>query len=245
LRDRNPEAERAYRELRGEGVDPLVDVLAELGDLAFRDTGKAHRLYQLVDLPGSRRRRSRLPESPSPDPSRRSCAAPGKWGVRALTQLGDAQAEQGRPATNTSSQLIEWISLPTFRALGALRPRCSHHTSGPDRPLPNTGHRDLRTGYKSQRTDGTFSCEEFVYDHTRDTYRCPAGNSPSTIAGRFTTPRTGLPKAQPAPLRGQHDVQRIFLENGSALKFKYRGFEAVAGPLDLRVVAVGCPDKYD
>jgi hypothetical protein len=27
---------------------------------------------------------------------------------------------------------------------------------------------------KSQRTDGTFSRENFVYDHASDTYRCPA-----------------------------------------------------------------------
>ena len=38
-----------------DGVDPLVDVLAQLGDLALRDAGEAHRLHQLstrrVDTP--------------------------------------------------------------------------------------------------------------------------------------------------------------------------------------------------
>ena len=34
-----------------EGVDPLVDVFAQLGDLALRDAGEAHRLHQLVNPP--------------------------------------------------------------------------------------------------------------------------------------------------------------------------------------------------
>src|SRR6266404_2486076 len=28
---------------------------------------------------------------------------------------------------------------------------------------------------KSQHTDGPFSCDDFVYDHKRDCYICPAG----------------------------------------------------------------------
>src|SRR5207253_9391260 len=28
---------------------------------------------------------------------------------------------------------------------------------------------------KSKRTDDTFSCEDFAYDHASDTYRCPGG----------------------------------------------------------------------
>src|ERR687884_707891 len=30
---------------------------------------------------------------------------------------------------------------------------------------------------KSQRSDGTFSHEDFVYDHASNTYRCPAGKT--------------------------------------------------------------------
>ena len=37
---------------------------------------------------------------------------------------------------------------------------------------------------KSQRSDGTFSRDDFTYDHKRDCYICPAGNSGS--AKRFT-----------------------------------------------------------
>jgi transposase len=47
---------------------------------------------------------------------------------------------------------------------------------------------------KSKRTDGTFSREDFAYDHESDTYRCPAGKTLRHYRRRFTTPRTGVPK---------------------------------------------------
>ncbi len=47
---------------------------------------------------------------------------------------------------------------------------------------------------KSQRTDGTFSRDEFTYDHTSDTYRCPAGKTLQRYRRRFTVPRTGVMK---------------------------------------------------
>ena len=47
---------------------------------------------------------------------------------------------------------------------------------------------------KSQRTDGTFSRDDFTYDHTTDTYRCPAGNTLQHYRRRFAIPRTGIMK---------------------------------------------------
>ncbi|MBV9542036.1 MAG: transposase [Alphaproteobacteria bacterium] len=47
---------------------------------------------------------------------------------------------------------------------------------------------------KSQRTDGTFSREDFAYDHTSDTYRCRAGKTLQHYRRPFTTPRTGVMK---------------------------------------------------
>src|SRR5947209_3769925 len=47
---------------------------------------------------------------------------------------------------------------------------------------------------KSQRTDGTFSREDFAYDHANDTYRCPAGKILQHYRRQFTTPRTGVSK---------------------------------------------------
>jgi transposase len=47
---------------------------------------------------------------------------------------------------------------------------------------------------KSQRTDGTFSREDFTYNHASDTYRCPAGKTLQHYRRRFTIPRTGVMK---------------------------------------------------
>src|ERR1051325_8943883 len=47
---------------------------------------------------------------------------------------------------------------------------------------------------KSQRTDGTFSREDFTSDHASDTYRCPAGKTLQHYRRQFTTPRTGVMK---------------------------------------------------
>jgi transposase len=46
----------------------------------------------------------------------------------------------------------------------------------------------------SKRTDGTFSRQDFTYDHKSDTCRCPAGKILQHYRRRFTTPRTGMPK---------------------------------------------------
>jgi transposase len=47
---------------------------------------------------------------------------------------------------------------------------------------------------KSQRTDGTFSREDFTYDHATDTYHCPAGKTLHHYRRQFTVPRTGIMK---------------------------------------------------
>ncbi len=47
---------------------------------------------------------------------------------------------------------------------------------------------------KSQRTDGTFSRDDFAYDHASDSYQCPAGNTLQHYRRRFTTPRVGVMK---------------------------------------------------
>src|ERR1700724_2342243 len=47
---------------------------------------------------------------------------------------------------------------------------------------------------KSQRPDGTFSREDFAYDHISDTYRCPAGKTLQRYRRRVTAPRSGVMK---------------------------------------------------
>ena len=47
---------------------------------------------------------------------------------------------------------------------------------------------------KSQRTDGTFSRDEFSYDYLTDTDRCLAGKTLRRYRRQFTVPRTGVVK---------------------------------------------------
>ena len=47
---------------------------------------------------------------------------------------------------------------------------------------------------KSQRTDGTFSRDDFTYDYVSDTYHCPAGKTLRRYRRQFTVPRTGVMK---------------------------------------------------
>lgn len=43
---------------------------------------------------------------------------------------------------------------------------------------------------KSKRNYGTFSREDFAYDHASDTYRCPSGKLLQRYRRLFSTPRT-------------------------------------------------------
>src|ERR1043166_6563750 len=61
---------------------------------------------------------------------------------------------------------------------------------------------------KSQRTDGTFSREDFTYDHASDIYRCPAGKTLQHYRRQFTTPRTGVMKDNSMRYRAsKHDCE--------------------------------------
>jgi len=47
---------------------------------------------------------------------------------------------------------------------------------------------------KSERTDGTFSRSDFVYDPERDLYECPGGRELRKYRRAFTKPRAGVSK---------------------------------------------------
>jgi transposase len=65
----------------------------------------------------------------------------------------------------------------------------------------------------SKRTDGTFSRDDFAYDHKSDTYRCPAGKVLQHYRRRFTTPRTGVSKDNMLSYRAsKHDCERCPLK---------------------------------
>src|SRR5262245_45076965 len=53
---------------------------------------------------------------------------------------------------------------------------------------------------KSARTDGTFSREDFAYDHTADVYRCPGGKV-LTTTGTLVNDGATMLRRQQARLR--------------------------------------------
>jgi transposase len=66
---------------------------------------------------------------------------------------------------------------------------------------------------KSQRSDGTFSRDDFVYDHASDTYRCPGGMTLQRYRRQFTTPRTGVMKDNSLRYRAsKRDCQECLLK---------------------------------
>jgi hypothetical protein len=59
---------------------------------------------------------------------------------------------------------------------------------------------------KSQRSDGTFSRDDFSYDQASDTYRCPAAKTLRRYRRPFTVPRSGPIKNNPVRYRAsKHD----------------------------------------
>ena len=59
---------------------------------------------------------------------------------------------------------------------------------------------------KSQRSDGTFSRDDFSYDQASDTYRCPAAKTLRRYRRRFTVPRSGSTKNNAVRYRAsKHD----------------------------------------
>jgi transposase len=68
---------------------------------------------------------------------------------------------------------------------------------------------------KSQHTDGTFSRDDFAYDHVNDTYRCPAGKNLLRYRRRFTVPRSGVMKNNMIYYRAsKHDCGPCPLKSG-------------------------------
>lgn len=66
---------------------------------------------------------------------------------------------------------------------------------------------------KSKRRDGTFSREDFAYDHASDTYRCPAGKLLQLYRRPFTTPRVGVTKDDTLRYRAsKHDCDACALK---------------------------------
>jgi site-specific DNA recombinase len=109
-----------------EGRDPLIDVLAQLGDWALRDAGEPHRLHKIVNPPG------RDAANPGFLDDRHQCLL-GDFArfqkgreIRALPQLRDAQAQRPKPRLEGAVAVAVAVIQPIDAALVA---------SGTDQPL--------------------------------------------------------------------------------------------------------------
>src|SRR5215467_10638836 len=127
-----------------EGVDPLVDVFAQLGDLALRDTAEAHCLHQLVNPPGRDaadpglldHRDQRLLGSLARLEKRRE--------VRSLAQLGNPQLQRAQARVQTTLAISVAVIEPVSAALV---------TAGADQAFDIGLHQNLqhRLGHGSQK----------------------------------------------------------------------------------------------
>jgi site-specific DNA recombinase len=97
------------------GIHALVDVLAELGNLALRDATEAHRLHQIVDPPG----RHAADPGFLNDRHQRLLGGLARLQkgrkVRALPQLRDAQAQRAEPRLKGAVA----VSIPIIQPFGA------------------------------------------------------------------------------------------------------------------------------
>ena len=80
-----------------EGVDPVVDVLAQLADRALADAGQPHRLHQVVDAPGRDAADPGLLDHRHQGLLRRLSRLEERREVAALPQLRDAQLQAAQP----------------------------------------------------------------------------------------------------------------------------------------------------
>ena len=131
-----------------EGIDPLVDVLAELGNLALRDARQAHCLHQPVDAAG------RHAADPGFLNDGHQCLLRGlarlEEGreVGALAQLGDAQAQWPEPGIERAVAVAIAVIEPIA---GALVP------TGADKPFDIGLHQDLQHRFRDSSQEISFA----------------------------------------------------------------------------------------
>ena len=71
---------------------------------------------------------------------------------------------------------------------------------------------------KGERTDGTFSRSDFVFDPASDTYQCPNGKTLQLYRRQFKIQRTGVTKANTRIYRAsQQDCDACALKSAVAL----------------------------
>ena len=89
--------------------------------------------------------------APHPMPSVHGHGSGGRHDNYGSALAAQPGGSQGRPATNTSSQLIVCIGLPTLHAPSAPHPGWSHHTRGSADPRRARRHQEHHAGYEPAR----------------------------------------------------------------------------------------------
>src|SRR4029077_3117312 len=118
-----------------ESVDPFIDVLKELGNLALRDAGQPHRLDQFVDPAGRDATDPGLLDHRDQRLLGRLARLEEWRKVRPLAQLGDAQLERAEPGVEAAVA----VAIAVIEPIGAaLVP------AGADQPFDIGFHQDLQ-----------------------------------------------------------------------------------------------------
>jgi site-specific DNA recombinase len=120
-------------------ADALVDLLAQLGDLAFRDAGQPHRLHQLINAAGRDAADPGFLDHRDQRLLGRLARLQKGREVRTLAQLGDAQAERSQSGIEAALA----VAVPVVEPLGAafVPPRA-------DQPFDIGFHQDLQHGLR-------------------------------------------------------------------------------------------------
>ncbi len=112
---------RALERAVEEGQDPLVDVLAELRDLALGDPRQTHGLHEVVDAPGRDATDPGLLDHRDQSFLGHLAGLEERREVAALAELGDAQLERAQARVEAAVAVAVAVVQPVGRALVARR----------------------------------------------------------------------------------------------------------------------------
>jgi hypothetical protein len=127
-----------------EGMHPLVDVFAQLGNLRFADAGQPHRLHQIIDPAGRHAADPGFLDDRDQRLLRALAGLQKRREVSALPQFGEAQLQSAEAGIEGAVA----VAVAPSRALAA-----ALVAPGPDQPLDIALHQQLqhRLGHGSQK----------------------------------------------------------------------------------------------
>src|SRR5690348_2133335 len=126
----------------GEGMHPLINLFAQLGDLRLADAGQSHRLHQIVDPPGRYAADPGLLDHRDQRLLRALARFQKRREVAALPQFRDAQLQRAEPGIEGTVAVAVAPRGPLAAALV---------TPGPDQPLDVGLHEQSSTASATAR----------------------------------------------------------------------------------------------